>query len=50
MVVLAFLISTTLSYLFFVIKSKIVIKDETIFKTRLETIKQLIKKVKPTFL
>jgi len=43
MVLLGFVITTTLSYLFFVIKSKVVIIDEGIFKKHLDKAKQAIK-------
>ena len=45
MYLVGFLVATTLAYLFFVIKSKVVISDEAVFRKHLEIIKKSIKEV-----
>lgn len=46
---LGFIMTTTLSYLFFVVKSKVVVKDDAVFKKHLEKAKQAIKNVSSLF-
>ena len=45
MYVFGFIVTTTLAYLFFVVKNKVVVKDETVFKKHLQNVKNSIKNV-----